>query len=527
MSASTAFGGLGLFFVGVRLVGTHVRQLVDDSVRMLLARYLKRRGVAPIVGMLTGAVTQSSSAAAFIAIGLMSSGAIAMSSAFNLLVWANVGTSALVLLAAVDVRALALFLIGSIGVAFVLGADQVERRRHLMYALFGIAVLLFGLSLVKEAAAQARDNFWVREFIEFSGSGTHVALIAGVVLATILQSSSVVSVLSLPLVSEGLIDFKLAALMTYGASVGSAIATMLLASGMTGPSRELGLCQVLLRVLTEILLIALYWAESEFGIPPIMASIQSATSSLALQVSLVYLLFQLVSLLLSQVLEPLILRWSKSLSPSASDLDPNRPKFLFDEAIRDPNTALGLARLEYRRLVQLLPHWLDPIRPEAERAPEAAGLSDPVKTGKAVSKRLISFLEATQDANPDFPADLIFEARNRAQALCTLQDLLEEFCSILSTIDAPMRPAFAERMTEGLHALLLVTADAAQDESEESIEILRTMTDGRSPIATRVRSELASGDFAHAARESMVEAALTFDRIVWLLGRMTLVRAAS
>jgi len=169
VSASTAFGGLGLFFVGVRLVGTHVRQLVDDSVRMLLARYLKRRGVAPIVGMLTGAVTQSSSAAAFIAIGLMSSGAIAMSSAFNLLVWANVGTSALVLLAAVDVRALALFLIGSIGVAFVLGADQVERRRHLMYALFGIAVLLFGLSLVKEAAAQARDNFWVREFIEFSG----------------------------------------------------------------------------------------------------------------------------------------------------------------------------------------------------------------------------------------------------------------------------------------------------------------------------------------------------------------------
>ena len=223
----------------------------------------------------------------------------------------------------------------------------------------------------------------------------------------------------------------------------------------------------------------------------------------------------------------MILRWSKSLSPSASDQDPNRPQFLFDEAIRDPNTALGLARLEYRRLVQLLPHWLDPIRPEAERAPEAAGLADPVKTGKAVSARLLSFLEATQDANPDFPAHLIFEARNRAQALCTLQDLLEEFCSILSTIDASMRPAFAERMTEGLHALLLVTADAAQDESEESIEMLRMMTDGRSPIATRVRSELVSGDFAHAAREPMVEATLTFDRIVWLLGRMTLLRAAS
>jgi hypothetical protein len=74
---------------------------------------------------------------------------------------------------------------------------------------------------------------------------------------------------------------------------------------------------------------------------------------------------------------------------------------------------------------------------------------------------------------------------------------------------------------------LLVTADAAQDESEESIEMLRMMTDGRSPIATRVRSELASGDFADAARESMVEATLTFDRIVWLLGRMTLLRAAS
>ena len=527
MSASTAFGGLGLFFVGVRLVGNHVRQLVDDSVRALLAKYLKRTGVAPIVGMLTGAVTQSSSAAAFIAIGLMSSGAIAMSSAFSLLTWANVGTSALVLLAAVDVRALALFLIGSIGVAFVLGADQVERRRHLMYALFGIALLLFGLSLVKEAAAHARDNFWVREFIEFSGSGSHVALMAGLVLATILQSSSVVSVLSLPLVAEGLIDFKLAALMTYGASVGSAIATMLLASGMTGPSQQLGLCQVILRGLTALILIMLYWVESEFGTPPIMAMIQSSTSNPALQVSFVYLFFQIASLVLSLLLKQPILRWAQGLSPSAGDRDPNGPQYLFDEAIRDPQTALELARLEYSRLVQLLPHWLDPIRSESERGAEGVTPADPIQTGKKVSAQLLAFLEATQHANPNFPADLMFDARNRAQSLCTMQELLEEFCSILMGIDESLRPAFAERMTEGLHALLLVTADAAQDDSEESIEMLRMMTDGRSPIATRVRTELAKGDFAAPAREALVEASLTFDRIVWLLGRMTLLRASA
>src|SRR5690625_2630788 len=112
-------GGLGLFFVGVKLVGTHLRNLMGSRSRRFVASSTAKPSASAAVGLLAGGLTQSSNAVTFIAISLVTAGLTTALQVAPLVAWANVGTAGLVMLAAVDLRLLVFFLLGKIGRAHV------------------------------------------------------------------------------------------------------------------------------------------------------------------------------------------------------------------------------------------------------------------------------------------------------------------------------------------------------------------------------------------------------------------------
>ena len=78
--------GLGLFFIGVRLIGGNLRELSGRWFRRLIARATGNRLLAVLVGTLSGAVTQSSSAITFIVVSMMSAGLMTIRRAVPLVV---------------------------------------------------------------------------------------------------------------------------------------------------------------------------------------------------------------------------------------------------------------------------------------------------------------------------------------------------------------------------------------------------------------------------------------------------------
>jgi hypothetical protein len=94
-----------------------------------------------------------------------------------------------------------------------------------------------------------------------------------------------------------------------------------------------------------------------------------------------------------------------------------------------------------------------------------------------------------------------------------------QFASDLIVVPVDERPAFAEHMVEGLHAILMVAAEAASDESGSAQEMLYILTEERSALMERVREELLGGSTNIAGREALLSATLTFERIIWLLRR--------
>lgn len=520
-SAISAWAGLGLFFIGMRLLGSHLQQLGGGPLRALLARTLNRPLVPPVAGFISGALTQSTSAVTFIAAGLVSAAITTVSGALPLLSWANVGTSVLVLLAAIDMRTLVFFLLGAIGCAFFAGMEQRERYRHLLLALLGLTLLLFGLSLLKGSVAGMRDNVWIHEFFEFTGTGSAIALLVGFVIATAVQSSSIVTVLALPLVHEGLLDLSQITLLVYGASLGSGFAVLLLASGMEGPGRQLALCQAGLRALAALFMLPLFFLERDGGVPLVMAAARGLSDSPATQCGLIYLAFQLAVSLVAALgghwLTALAARWSAPPEVDAA----LRPIYLFDEGTDDPETAIALARLEYRRLLSFLPEYLDVLRPAEECAPDALPFTQRVAASKTIAAEIHRFLNATLHANPGMAGvERVFAARGALGGLQTLQDNLAEFVAEVSTVPAAERPALVHHMVEGLHALLGVAADGLGGTDPDAIGMLQILTEERGSLMDEVRKELVGGAQSLAGREALVSATLLFERLLWMLRRL-------
>lgn len=518
----TVWAGLGLFFVGLRLVSAHMRQLGGSGFYSILVSALGRPLAPQSVGLLFGALTQSTGAVTFVTSGLVASGAIVMSRALSMLSFANVGTSALVLLASVNIQFMVLAMLGAVGLAFFLGLDQAEKYRHLIFALLGLGLLLLGLTMLKGGVASLGSNPWMREFVEFSGSGVAIALVSGFVLAVAVQSSSIVTVLSLPLVHEGLLQLDQTVLMIYGASVGSGFAVLLLSSGMEGTSRQLSLCQAVLRGLAAAVLLPLFFLEVNGELPLVLALLRSLSDSPATQCALAYLIFQLMLAVIGEAGGGSLLALARKLAKPSLQETLMKPRYLVDCATEDPSTALSLVRLEQGRLVSALPDFLDDVRENEERSLDALPLSLRAAASEAIAEEIDRFLAAVLRANPEMAdVDRVFAARTRLQTLRPLQVALHQFASELASVPAAERPIFAEHMIEGLHAILTVAADTASDDPADAVEMLAILTEERGALMERVRQELLSGGASIGGREALLSATLTFERIIWLLRRLS------
>ena len=77
MEAAAFFlAGLSLFFYGVNGVREKLQQASGRRLRNVLARFTKNPVIAVLLGVFSGAVTQSSSAVSFILSGLVATGLI-------------------------------------------------------------------------------------------------------------------------------------------------------------------------------------------------------------------------------------------------------------------------------------------------------------------------------------------------------------------------------------------------------------------------------------------------------------------
>ena len=82
-----------MFFIGVRMIGTHLKQLAGPRMRRLVEASVRSRVRGSMLGTLAGVMTQSSNAVTFILASMISAGLLDVRRAVPVVVWSSVGTS--------------------------------------------------------------------------------------------------------------------------------------------------------------------------------------------------------------------------------------------------------------------------------------------------------------------------------------------------------------------------------------------------------------------------------------------------
>ena len=523
--------GLALFFHGVSGLRTHLQGLTSRGLRRQLARWARRPLLAGAGGFLFGAITQSSTAVAFILTGLVSGGLMTVAGALPVVAWANLGTVPLVFFASLDAHLAFLYLLGIAGLAlaFDLGSS---RLRPVLATLFSVGLLFFGLELMKEAFAPLPGFAWFRDFTAFIQGSALATFVAGALLRVLVQSSSGIAVIAITLAHGGVFSAEQAAMMMYGTGAGVGISVFLLSANLRGIPRQIALYQALINGFAGLLLCGLYYVEHYAGIPLVFALARAVAPDPGLRLACAFLFLQSAAVAAALAGSRPAAAWLARLSPPTDEQDLARPRYLSQEALADPGSALDLADKEQLRLLAHLPAQLATLRP-AERG-EAPRVESAVRhrAGLAVSTEIQAWLRDLVEQSPGHGASARILALEQRQALiASLTETVHGFVETFSRLRAPEAPPapLLDALLESLDLLLLTALEAAGASDPDDLATLLAMTSDRGDLMERLRRQLlAAADPAldHDHKSDLFYLTSLFERVVWLLRQLALVQQA-
>ncbi|GAB4240131.1 MAG: Na/Pi cotransporter family protein [Candidatus Methylacidiphilales bacterium] len=511
--------GLSFFFLGVAAIRTHLQQLTTRRLRKMLATLSDRPWWQAVVGFLSGAVTQSSTAVSFLLAGMISSGAITLRQALPIVGWSNVGVTVLVFLAAIKIDVAILYLLGLSGLGLVFGPSG--RSKIILHALYGAGLLFYGLILMKRACAPLPEFEWFSAVVKTLSDTVYPAFVLGLLLRVILQSSSGIAVIAVALAGAGVLSEGQAYGMMLGTGAGVALSVVFLAADVRGVSRQIVWFQGLINGMASLGALALLLVGQVAGVPVADAILEVFPGDVAERLAWGYLLLQGACAALGLGLQRRAPDWLEKWSPVTVEEDLAVPRYLSETALEVPETALDLVQREQNRLMELMPKALDGLREENRYRADTSGvkLLEAVKrVGSEIGAYLSELLERNVDRET---SNRLLRMERRNGIILALAENLEAFVSPLEGRQSLVQeePLLA-RMIEGLVALMLTAADAAVGRDEMDISALLQISADRSELMEHLRAARMEGKIAGGGAEgraAVFYATSLFERLVWLV----------
>ena len=475
-----AVGGLGLFVVGMRLLTENLKTLATRRLRRAVSGWTENRVSALLWGALAGSITQSMPALTFIVVGILRSGMIDVGRALMLILGGCVGVSTLVFIVTFDAKAVALCTMGLAGV--VLASERTAHYRPLAASLFGAALIVFGLILLKDSVAPLEGQPWFADMIQRTGHSLALAFLAAVLLTTLVQCASAVAVLGIGMATAGVISVDQAIMMLYGCGIGSGIVLYVLSANLTGRPRQIAMYTLLYNVWICALLLPLFHVELHLDIPLLKAFVLSLDAELDRQLAVLFVLIAFVPLpFLLVAVRPSIRVLERFWPPSALD-DLARPRFIHDRAAADVGTSLRLVGLEQQ-------HWLRNVSRYFDAAREGGNVAPVREAARRVLCEVDELLQELQAAGPTQAVEDRMTAMNRQKLLWRLEASAGALCAGLAQhTNERVFDGFHANVCESVDAVLLSLVDAIEAGDELSWRFARQLTGDRTEMMRKVRA---------------------------------------
>ncbi len=245
--------GIGIFLFGMVLLEESVKALSGKAFRRLIRDYTGSRLKAVGSGSLVTAILQSSSAVSLMVLAFVGAGVMSMENAIGVIMGANIGTTFTAWIVAtlgfkLKIESLALPLIGIGGISLVLFGSS-EKLFQAARLLIGFGFLFLGLDYMKDSVEVFARNFDLNSIPDY---GLWFYIIIGMLLTSVMQSSSASLAIVLTALNSHIITFNIGVAMVIGANVGTTVTVLLGAMGGTPMKKRVGLSHLIFNVITAI-----------------------------------------------------------------------------------------------------------------------------------------------------------------------------------------------------------------------------------------------------------------------------------
>ncbi len=245
-------GGLGLFLYGMKLMGEGIEKVAGSKMKTILEWCTKNRLIGVIVGTIFTAIIQSSSAATVMVVSFVNSGLMNLMQAVGVIMGANIGTTVTAQIVAFDLDSIApIFVITGVVMIMFFKNETVNKVGEV---LFGFGALFLGMSLMKNSMTGIKDSVAVMKMIG-SLKNPLVAILVGLVITTILQSSSASVGILVTMAGSGLVELPMCFYVILGCNIGACTSAVLV--GLTGKkdAKRAALIHLMFNIIGSIIML--------------------------------------------------------------------------------------------------------------------------------------------------------------------------------------------------------------------------------------------------------------------------------
>ncbi|MGB2861794.1 MAG: Na/Pi cotransporter family protein [Sedimentisphaerales bacterium] len=187
-------GGLGLFLFGMGLMSDGLKKVAGQKLRKIVESMTKKPLIAFMVGAGVTALVQSSSATTVMVIGFVNAALLTLKQAICVIIGTNVGTTAtawLVSISGVGALKITIYALPAVGVGFLLMTlGRTRKTKSIGQIMLGFGILFVGINFMKDAFEPLERSPRVQELFISLGNKPILAILAGAIVTTLLQSSS-------------------------------------------------------------------------------------------------------------------------------------------------------------------------------------------------------------------------------------------------------------------------------------------------------------------------------------------------
>lgn len=346
----TMAGGLGLFLFGMELMSESIEKVAGAKLRRILEIFTTNRFTGMIVGIVFTGIIQSSSACTAMVVSFVNAGLMDLYQAAGVIFGANIGTTITSQLVSFNLSEVAPVILLA-GVIVMMFAPK-ENLKQFAEVIVGFGILFVGLSTMSQAMAGMKNDPYVVGLLS-SLKNPFLATLMGMVITSIIQSSSVTVSIVLLLAQQGLLDLPICIYIILGCNIG-ACTTALLAS-LTGKkdAKRAALIHFWFNVIGTVLLYIIL----AFAMDPVVRMISSISADNGRFVANAHTIIKIFQVIVLFPFASLIVKLSIKCVPGEDKKVGYREsyqlKYIGDKVIFNPATAVVEVIKELDRMASL------------------------------------------------------------------------------------------------------------------------------------------------------------------------------